>query len=161
MGETVDTVRLSKILDVSKNTVSKAIAKGRLKKSVRKAGSKYEIDLVTAILEWYQNANLSQDRGDHKKPLLDIKDLMEIEQARRIREHYLALLEKIEYEKQTNVLLDKDKIEKEIFDIFRGTRDRILSVSNKVPEEHQEQILNELTKALEDLSGDSFSFINN
>ena len=161
MSETVDTVRLAKILDVTKMAVSKAIANGRLKKSVRKIGTKYEIDLVTAILEFYQNADLSQDRGDHRKPLVEVQDLLEMEKSRQIKEHYQALLEKLEYEKQTNVLLDRAKTEKEIFEAFRNARDRLLAIPIKIPEEMREQLQREIEKTLEELSSDTNNIANN
>lgn len=157
----VDQTKLGKILEVSQKSISRAIERKRLQKSIKKlANGRYEIDLVSAILEWYQNADLSKDRGDHKRPLVDVKDLMEVEQARRIKEHYLALLEKLEYEKKTSVVLDKEPVEKQIFEIFRAARDKILSVPNKFPE-HREKLLIELEKALEELSSDELNISNN
>ena len=148
-------------MEVSQKSISRAIERKRLQKSIKKlANGRYEIDLVSAILEWYQNADLSKDRGDHKRPLVDVKDLMEVEQARRIKEHYLALLEKLEYEKKTSVVLDKEPVEKQIFEIFRAARDKILSVPNKFPE-HREKLLIELEKALEELSSDELNISNN
>ena len=158
----VDQTKLGKILDVSQKSISRAIERKRLQKSITKlANGRYEIDLVTAILEWYQNADLSKDRGEHNRPLLDVKDLMEIEEARRIREHYLALLEKLEYEKKTRVVLDREPVEKKVFEIFRAARDKILGVPNKFPDEIRAQLLNELEKALEELSSNDVNFTNN
>ena len=62
----VDQTKLGKILEVSQKSISRAIERKRLQKSIKKlANGRYEIDLVSAILEWYQNADLSKDRKIH------------------------------------------------------------------------------------------------
>ena len=106
----VDQVKLAEILNVSKMAVSKAISNGRLSKSVRKTTTnKYEIDLVAAIFEWFENADLSKDRGHHRAPEIDLEDLLEAKNSRRIREHYQAFREKIEYEKEIEKLIPRDR----------------------------------------------------
>ena len=93
----VDQVKLAEILGVSKVAVHKAIKNKRLTKSVTKSTSnRYEIELKTAILEWYENANRKKDSKNlHNHPLTSTQNLMELEESRKIQQHFQALLEEI------------------------------------------------------------------
>jgi predicted transcriptional regulator len=129
----VDQVKLAEILDVSKMAVSKAIANGRLSKSVRKTtANKYEIELVTAIFEWFENADLSKDRGHHKPPEIDLEALLVAKESKRIRDHYQAFREKIEYEKVVEKLIPRDQVEKEVFEAARIVRERLQSLPDNL-----------------------------
>jgi hypothetical protein len=133
----VNAAKLATILGVSRASVSRCIERGRLQKSVIKGTlGRFEIDLVGAIFEWYQNVDLSKDRGQHKSletPSTTQKDeIPEFQESRKIKEHYSALLEKLTFERESGQVLDFDTTQKDVFDGFRVVRDQIQAIPDKV-----------------------------
>ena len=164
----VDQVKLAEVLGVSKVAVHKAIKSKRLIKSVTKSSSnRYEIELKTAILEWFANANISKDsKNQHQHPLTSAKNVMELEESRRIREHYLALNEEITYRREKGEYIATKVANKEVYDLARDTRERLFNIPEglshtlaveKDPSKVRRILQEEIEKALTELSKNVFS----
>jgi hypothetical protein len=127
----VDSAELAEILGVNKSTVSKAIERKRLSKSILKSSSgRYEIDLIQAILEWFHNADYAKDRGGHLDVGVDTETLLEHQESKRLYSHYAALKEKIDYLKITEALIPREQVEKEVFEAARMTREKLQNLAD-------------------------------
>ena len=96
-GLAVSATEFARILGVYKSTVSRAISEKRLKKSLKKEGSRYKILVFEGCVEWYLNKQLEKDRYASSP-----KD---IEKSRARKEHYKSLLTKLDYEVRTGDLI--------------------------------------------------------
>jgi superfamily I DNA/RNA helicase len=52
--------------------------------------------------------------------------------ARVVREMYEARLAQLEYEERTGKLVDRAKLERDTFNLFRGHRDRLLGIPDRI-----------------------------
>lgn len=157
-----DQTEIAKILGVDRSVICRAIERGRIKNGVRKlANGRYEIEIAAAVLDWYGNVNHAQDRGNHKAPGINVSEFLEQQKSRRMREHYQALNEQISYDKEKGTLVDRSKLETELFEAARDTREKILNVPTEVapkllPLDKTADIMkvlkDTLTKALKDLT---------
>jgi len=121
----------------SPNTVTEAIKKGRLKKSLRRVGKRWKIDFEKADQEWERN---TQKHIRYTEPAAELPDLpddgqddplasdhIDYQTARTQNELHKARLAKLEYLKRRGDLVELSKIRKAVFDILRVQRDRLLA----------------------------------
>jgi len=144
--------------------VQKAIRDGRLSKSVRKSGNKYEIDPALADEEWARNTDTNFNRNN-LEPQPDhgpgSRKVPPFQESRAIREAYEARIKRLEYEQKSGKLIGREEIRNEFFTLARMVRNAILAVPQKVsmelaseidPHRIESMLEAELRLALEDLS---------
>ena len=115
---------------VELSAVQKAIKTGRI--STQPDG---RIDSEQADVEWEQNtrrrapsvAARAQDEDD-----VPIFGASQYTKARTVREHFQALLAKIEYEERTGKLVPRDEVQIAAFNKFRQFRDHMLNIPDRV-----------------------------
>jgi len=165
---------------VSGEAVRKAIASGRLSRSVvYDAKGRPTVDPAIAASEWA--AQTHPTRGG--KRVAAIEEPIEspiaqddtprpspsgaaatFAQSRAIKEAYLARLAKLEFEEKSGVLVKADAVKNEAFKVARLVRDAMLNIPDRVSSElaadteafvvHRKLTL-EIRKALEGLGGDN------
>ena len=152
----VSATQLAVKLGVSKVSVSRAIQSGRLGKSVRRVGRRYEIDLVLALEEW--NAGRERDPvhnpiGDLEPvgdlppipeslppgggqlsgpPQLELYDDVKLVDAKKVTEIAKGQLEHIKLERELGGLIEADGARMERFNTARIVRDAVLGVSPRL-----------------------------
>ena len=162
----------AKIRGVSTEAVSKAVRVGRLSKSVTwSKANKPRLIPALAEQEWAANTDSAQQRVRAVPPPKAPKPEAEqssgeqrtatFQQARTLREAYMARLAKLEYEEKTGSLVRADAVKNEAFRIARVMRDGILNIPDRIAGDlaaemdqfaiHQ-KLTAELRKALEGLS---------
>ncbi|MGS1019754.1 hypothetical protein [Burkholderia glumae] len=82
-------------------------------------GERIVVDEVIALLP----GESSEDAAERLTAGLTVDLNMPIEEAKRIKEVYLALLNRLEYEQKSQMVIDIDLAKSVMFDIFRGARD--------------------------------------
>jgi pyruvate/2-oxoglutarate dehydrogenase complex dihydrolipoamide acyltransferase (E2) component len=115
---------------VELSAVQKAIKTGRI--STQQDG---RIDSEQADVEWEQNTRRrAQPVGNRKQEDDDVPifSASQYTKVRTVREHYQALLAKIEYEERTGKLVRKDEVHVAAFNTFRQFRDRMLNIPDRV-----------------------------
>lgn len=161
----------AKMRGVSVEAVSKAVRVGRLSKSVRwsKAGQpRLMADIATQ--EWETNTDASQQRVRAVPPPKVSEPEIEqptgghsantFQQARTLREAYMARLAKLEYEEKSGRLVAADSVKNEAFRMARIVRDNLLNIPDRVSSElanesnqfkiHQ-RLTAEIRRALEEM----------
>ncbi|MEK6369052.1 MAG: hypothetical protein V4803_22380 [Burkholderia gladioli] len=73
----------------------------------------------------------AEDAAERLTAGLTVDLNMPIEEAKRIKEVYLALLNRLEYEQKSQMVIDLDLAKSVMFDVFRGARDAWLNWSVK------------------------------
>ena len=131
---------------ITEGAVRKALSSGRI--SNTPSG---KIDSELADKQWCANTRTS----------LDDTTASSYKQSRAVREAYNAKMAKLEFEKESGRLIEKDQVRVDMFNAGRVTRDRILAVPDKViPKlvgktdirEMKEILKGDLTEALRELA---------
>ncbi|SMF81520.1 hypothetical protein [Pseudobacteriovorax antillogorgiicola] len=157
MERLVTQAHFARLIGVSRNTIVKNSKKGiRFKKAIVEKDGKVFIDIVDGILEWYGNADLRKDRGDHNAPELTAKKqadetILPVAESTAIDRHFTAMTRKVEYLKTTGQLMSADKFIREAFQMARTTRDNVLYAPQKASGEIKKMIL-DFTKRTFDTS---------
>ncbi|MCM2493424.1 hypothetical protein [Burkholderia glumae] len=86
-------------------------------------GERIVVDEVIALLP----GESSEDAAERLTAGLTVDLKMPIEEAKRIKEVYLALLNRLEYEQKSQMVIDLDLAKSVMFDVFRGARDAWLN----------------------------------
>ena len=94
-------------------------------------------------------------------PLISNIDMRSLNDAKKVKEYYQGLLAQINYDKETNRLIEITKVEQEAFEVARNLRDTLLSLPSRIAPEVASMnniadiihiITNEIHYALETLS---------
>lgn len=125
----VSITEFANILGIDQSSVSKAIARGRLKKSVVIDGLKKRIIVYDGCIEWRDNKDHSKDRGNGVRVNAELgDDVMPIEVSVALERHFSALLKQLDFHRESGELISIDKYRVEAFQIARATRDAILYI---------------------------------
>lgn len=108
---------------VTHGAVQKAIRSGRIV-----AEPNGRIDPAKADAMWDANTR----PGGSPPSQADLEAAQAYSKARTIREHYRAMREKLAYEVETGKLVPVDKVRAEVFGLARRTRDRVMTISDRV-----------------------------
>ncbi|WP_186247307.1 hypothetical protein [Burkholderia gladioli] len=90
-------------------------------------GERIVVDEVITLLP----GESAEDAAERLTAGLTVDLNMPIEEAKRIKEVYLALLNRLEYEQKSQMVIDLDLAKSVMFDVFRGARDAWLNWSVK------------------------------
>lgn len=127
--------------------VAKAIKSGRLAKSLVRQGDKVLIDPRRADAEWAANTNGVMQRGDAELAAerieLDALGIMRtradaasepasLADARALKEHYLALSAKLDYEIESGKLIEAEAARRAAFAAARKARDMLLTIADRL-----------------------------
>jgi hypothetical protein len=157
---------------VSQEAVRKAVKVGRLSKSVVFAASgKPKVIPDLADDEWTANTDRSQQRvpavapptpapSPEPEPQRDEPKTATFQQARTLREAYMARLAKLEFEEKSGKLVTTESVKNEAFKVARVVRDSMLNIPDRIAADlanetnqfkvHQ-RLVTEIRRALEDL----------
>lgn len=162
----------AKTKGVSVEAVSKAVRVGRLSRSVvfdAKNRPRVIPDLADA--EWSANTDSAQQRvpavppprpepEPESAPARDEPKTATFQQARTLREAYMARLAKLEFDEKSGLLVKADAVKNEAFRVARIVRDSLLNIPDRVAGElanetnqfkiHQ-RLTEEIRRALEDM----------
>ncbi|MEK6420011.1 MAG: hypothetical protein V4801_10420 [Burkholderia gladioli] len=89
----------------------------------QRKGERIVVDEVIALLP----GESAEDAAERLTAGLTVDLNMPIEEAKRIKEVYLALLNRLEYEQKSQMVIDLDLAKSVMFDVFRGARDAWLN----------------------------------
>ncbi|WP_420978230.1 hypothetical protein [Burkholderia gladioli] len=89
----------------------------------KRKGERIVVDEVITLLP----GESAEDAAERLTAGLDVDLNMPIEEAKRIKEVYLALLNRLEYEQKSQMVIDLDLAKSVMFDVFRGARDAWLN----------------------------------
>lgn len=64
--------------------------------------------------------------------LLDRADMLSKYDAEEVKENYLALLRKLEYEKKAGLLVEIEPLKKLLFELWRRERDALLNLPSRI-----------------------------
>ena len=117
---------------VTLRAVQKAIETARISTVLDEKGNK-KIDQVQADAQWANNTNEAKQRepaaGDDKPP----KDPGgSYAASRAVREHFMARLAKLEFEKESGKVVETDKVRAGWQRVVATAKTRLLSVQSKV-----------------------------
>lgn len=157
---------------VSTEAVSKAVRVGRLSKSVVfDAKGKPRVVPAIADQEWTANTDSAQQRVPAVAPPRppapepepqgrDEPKTATFQQARTLREAYMARLAKLEFDEKSGLLVRADAVKNEAFRTARTVRDNMLNIPDRIAAElanetnqfkvHQ-RLTQEIRRALEDM----------
>lgn len=164
---------------VSTEAVSKAVRVGRLSKSVVfDAKSRPRVMPDLADQEWHASTNPAQQRvpavrpppqpepeqdTEQPQPAANEPKTATFQQARTLREAYMARLAKLEYDEKSGLLVRADAVKNEAFKVARTVRDNMLNIPDRIAAElanetnqfkvHQ-RLTQEIRRALEDMKID-------
>ncbi|MDQ3234200.1 MAG: hypothetical protein M3Q07_20530 [Pseudobdellovibrionaceae bacterium] len=126
------------IIDVDPSAITRAISRGRLKRSVVMDGDRKKIVVYDGCLEWRDSKNHSMDRGNGVRADADLGDnIMPIEVSTAMDRHYTALIKQLLFLKDAGELISIDKFRTESFQTARATRDSILYIPVSTSHEFQ------------------------
>ena len=174
--ESVTLTAYAKMKGVSTEAVSKAVRVGRLSKSVVfDAKSRPRVIPALADQEWTANTDSAQQRvpavapprqaqaPDPEPVAKDEPKTATFQQARTLREAYMARLAKLEYDEKSGLLVKADAVKNEAFKTARIVRDGLLNIPDRIAAElanetnqfkvHQ-RLTQEIRRALEDMKID-------
>lgn len=178
MAKTVSLREFGRQSGVSGEAVRKAIASGRLSRSVvYDAKGRPTVDPALAASEWESQTHPTKGgkrgQADEAPPPVTPTDdprptpggaAATFAQSRAIKEAYLARLAKLEFEEKSAALVKADMVKNEAFKVARLVRDAMLNIPDRVSSElaadtepfviHRKLTL-EIRKALEGLGGDN------
>lgn len=157
----------SKYMGVGTTTVHGAIKEGRI--AAKKVGRVWVIDdAAKAKRDWLKNTDLIQARrrnkniaGEKEVQVPEATGLMSLGEAQRHNEIYKLKMAELKYNEQAGLLVPKETVQKEAFELGRKVRDNILNVPGRVahelaaevdPHRVEVQLMRELTQALEELT---------
>lgn len=157
---------------VSTEAVSKAVRVGRLSKSVVfDAKNRPRVIPELADQEWVANTDSAQQRvpavppprpdpEPDQAPARDEPKTATFQQARTLREAYMARLAKLEFDEKSGLLVKADAVKNEAFRTARIVRDNLLNIPDRIAAElanetnqfkvHQ-RLTQEIRRALEDM----------
>lgn len=118
----------ARLRGVSLSTVQKAIATGRI--SIIDFEGKKLLDPIMASEEWSRNTKPTLNNKIESK---DESDLYY--KSRAEKEKYLAFLAKLEYEKKTGEVLDKEDTKRTIIKVVTSVRDALLNIPDRIAPE--------------------------
>lgn len=171
--ESVTLTAFAKLKGVSVEAVSKAVKVGRLSKSVTwSKANKPRLLPDLAEQEWAANTDSAQQRvratppprpdPEPEQPANEPRTAT-FQQARTLREAYMARLAKLEFEEKSGKLVTVESVKNEAFRTARIVRDNLLNIPDRVAAElanetnqfkvHQ-RLTQELRRALEDMKID-------
>ena len=174
--ESVSLTEYSRVRGVTHEAVRKAVKVGRLSKSVV-FGPTGKARIIPAIAdqEWVANTDSTQQRvpavppprpapEPEPEPASNEPRTATFQQARTLREAYMARLAKLEFEEKSGKLVQHEAVKNEAFKTARIVRDNLLNIPDRVAGElaaetnqfkvHQRLTL-EIRRALEDLKVDA------
>lgn len=153
MKNLVNQAEFSRLMNVSRKTVTKWKERGWLVFS----GDLVNISETTEILKRYRAAGVTSEgnkvttQGNRVtgNSVVEIQDdetvseaadrimntigaNMSMDEARRVKENYLALLNQLEYQKKSGELVEMQLAQKVLFDEFRSQRDAWLNFPSRV-----------------------------
>lgn len=158
---------------MSHEAVRKAVKVGRLSRSVV-FGPTGKARLIPQIAdeEWAANTDKSQQRvpavppprpEPAPEPEQNEPRTATFQQARTLREAYMARLARLEFEEKSKLLVRTEAVKNEAFKIARVVRDNLLNIPDRVAAElanetnqfkvHQ-RLTHEIRRALEDMKLD-------
>lgn len=154
----------AQLLGVSRKTVNEAIISKRLDHSITTEASGYHrIDVIKAVFEWFENADPTKD---HENKLVEVRRLSgetipSFSESKRQKEHYIAQTLRLEYEEKLGNLVPRGSLEKELYEIGRTFRDRLLVLPDTLSQrligleliEIRKLMSSELEQVLIDLTG--------
>lgn len=163
----------AKMKGVSTEAVSKAVRVGRLSKSVVfDAKNRPRVIPHLADQEWVANTDSAQQRVPAVPPprppepepeapaARDEPKTATFQQARTLREAYMARLAKLEFDEKSGLLVKADAVKNEAFKTARIVRDGLLNIPDRIAAElanetnqfkvHQ-RLTHEIRRVLEDL----------
>ena len=123
---------------------------------------KKKINKKAADKAWLENTNPALARGRGTKDDDKVTG-PSYHQSRATREAFQAKLAKIEYDEKVGSIIEKEKVKKDAFELARRVRDSILLIPSRIasaiaaetsPHKAENFLIKELTKALEDLTGE-------
>ncbi len=120
----------ARLRGLDKESVRLAVKDGRLVKSVKKNGSRYDIDPELADEEWKANTNPAKQRQTKNQTAPP-----SMAQARAVREMYAARLTQLEYEERSGSLCKVEDVKLSAFKSARLTRDAMLNIPARVVNE--------------------------
>lgn len=172
-AESVTLTAYAKTKGVSTEAVSKAVRVGRLSKSVVfSAKGQPRVIPEIADQEWHASTDPSQQRvpavppprpepePEAEQPAASEPKTATFQQARTLREAYMARLAKLEYDEKSGLLVRADAVKNEAFKVARTVRDNMLNIPDRIAAElanetnqfkvHQ-RLTAEIRRALEDM----------
>lgn len=171
--ESVSLTEYSRRRGVSHEAVRKAVKVGRLSKSVV-FGPTGKARLIPDLAdqEWVANTDSAQQRvpavppprpepEPDQAPARDEPKTATFQQARTLREAYMARLAKLEFDEKSGLLVKADAVKNEAFRVARIVRDNLLNIPDRIAAElanetnqfkvHQ-RLTQEIRRALEDMN---------
>lgn len=170
--ESVSLTEYSRRRGVSHEAVRKAVKVGRLSRSVV-FGPTGKARLIPDLAdqEWVANTDSAQQRvpavppprpepEPDQAPTRDEPKTATFQQARTLREAYMARLAKLEFDEKSGLLVKADAVKNEAFRTARIVRDNLLNIPDRIAAElanetnqfkvHQ-RLTQEIRRALEDM----------
>lgn len=170
--ESVSLTEYSRRRGVSHEAVRKAVKVGRLSRSVV-FGPTGKARLIPDLAdqEWENNTDSAQQRvpavppprpepEPDQAPARDEPKTATFQQARTLREAYMARLAKLEFDEKSGLLVKADAVKNEAFRTARIVRDNLLNIPDRIAAElanetnqfkvHQ-RLTQEIRRALEDM----------
>ncbi|HYX35787.1 MAG TPA: hypothetical protein VE954_22035 [Oligoflexus sp.] len=155
---------LAEILGVSHQAIYKAVKIGRLSQCVS-GEARYDrrFEIFTACLEWENGRDNGQVRNTEaieSQHLLQNNAYPPLAESRQVKEYYEALNERVLLLKQTESLVDLAKVETEVFNLARQTRDRLLEIPERMrfqllsvglTDEASDEIVKQLIQMIQDV----------
>jgi len=135
-------------MGVNLSTVKKALASGRIQK--RKDG---KIDWSVQSKLWKENADHSKYRGDEEDQNGGGRSALA--NVRLARETYNAQLKKIEIDRLSSKLIERDPTREAIFNYTRGIRDGVLRIPGRVASRLTAELEELIAKAIKKKLGKS------
>lgn len=144
IDESVSLTEYSRQRGVSHEAVRKAVKVGRLSKSVVFGPTgKARIIPSIADVEWTTNTDSSQQRvpavppprpapEPEPEPTSNEPRTATFQQARTLREAYMARLAKLEFEEKSGKLVPSEAVKNEAFKTARIVRDNLLNIPDRV-----------------------------
>ena len=137
---------MSKLMECSAPSVTKAVKSGRIAKAVVEKDGKKWLDRDLAVELWHRNTKQSplgpQKIVGHaprdKQKLREQVDLMpddaipELNVSRERREHYQAELAKLEVDLKRGELVSADSVKKVAFDLAKTVRESLINIPDRV-----------------------------
>lgn len=166
----VSAAQYAKLRNISKQSVSQAIAEGKLPTAAVKQGRGYAVDVDLADREWKANTNPAMGAPTHAIPKgnnLPDENMPTgtetLAASKAKRESFMAELARLEYEQKAGQLVPIEEVKKEAFRTARIVRDTILNIPDRLAAELaaetnqftvHKRLAEELRRALEELGNE-------
>ncbi len=131
---------LSKVLEVSRAYISKLV-----KANILILNNKKKITLIDALKQIKENSNPSYASKINEEEVKEViennqidglltidLDLLTFNEAKTVKERYLAGKAKLEYQTQSKELIDAEQVKKDAFNIARKLRDNLLNIPDRL-----------------------------